>query len=82
MREVYSFPLRKKRIAVKVKKIGKNKFRVVPGVCVLEESTLVCEQPFFKLWEMMEKRYHPLEHFSGRQKLSTPITWLQIGFRL
>lgn len=49
MREVYSFPLRKKRIAVKVKKIGKNKFRVVPGVCVLEESTLVCEQPFFQI---------------------------------
>lgn len=49
MRETYSFPLRKKRVAVKVEKVGENRFRVLPGIYALEESTLVCERPSFQV---------------------------------
>lgn len=50
MNRVYAFPLRKRRVAVKVKKIGKgNTFKVLPGLYMLGESTLVCEQPSFKV---------------------------------
>lgn len=50
MNKTYAFPLRKKRVAVLVKRIGNgNSFKVLPELYMLDESTLVCQQPSFKV---------------------------------
>lgn len=50
MNKTYAFPLRKRRVAVRAEKIGRgNTFKVLPGLYMLSEATLVCEQPSFKI---------------------------------
>jgi len=50
MNKKYTFPLTKTRVAVKVEKIGRgNTFKVLPEIYLLKETSLVCEQPTFKI---------------------------------
>lgn len=72
----YSYPLKERRIAVKVERIdGRSyKFKVVPGsICIIKEGTVVAERPEAKIFDEDGKEIKPTGRFLWSMETIDPF---------